>query len=140
MQTIKKVNDCIVYVKNLKKHKSQTIFLAVLFSKCCFWYTVLHLSKIRFLPTTVSRNAKLILGSVDTWHSYAPESRGCAGATLSVQISDPSVCSAANRASLLYVWTPTVRICRSRLRIHDTWWQQNNFSLIFYCREEFRRI
>lgn len=48
------------------------------------------------LPMTERRNAWLIFGSIDTWHSYVPESRGCGDDIFNVHSSDPSWCNAWN--------------------------------------------
>lgn len=52
-------------------------------------------------PITTSRNAWLILGSIDTWHSYVPESRGCGELIFNVHSSEPSWCIAWKRWSFV---------------------------------------
>lgn len=73
-----------------------------------------------YSPTTLNRYAWLILVSVDTWHSYVPESRDCGDVIRNIHSSEPSVCNAWKRWSFVYVNIPIVRMCKSRFLIHDT--------------------
>ncbi len=54
-----------------------------------------------------------------TW--YSPESLGWAEDTFNIHSSEPSGWMAWNRWSFVYVIMPMVIMCKSCLRIHETW-------------------
>jgi hypothetical protein len=83
------------------------------------------------LPMTFNRNGSDILGSVLTWHSYTPESRSWGNLICNVQLSDLSGRITWNLWSDVYVNIPAVKMCRSRLRIHETWNKNIDTVIIF---------
>lgn len=88
--------------------------------------SVLNLNNKNNLPTTLSLYAWLIFGSVLTWHSYTPLSRVCDEVTFSIHSSEPSACNDWKRWSFVYVRMPTVKMCKSRFRIQETWKKSKN--------------
>lgn len=78
-----------------------------------------------YSPTTFNLNVWLIFGSVDTWHSYVPESRGWGVVIRNVHSSEPSVCNDWNLWSFVYVKMPTVKMCKSRFRNQVTCEKKN---------------
>lgn len=79
--------------------------------------TLAHIS-----PVTVKLMARLILGSVFTWHSYLPESSSFVPRNRKPQkfLLLPE-CTASKRLSAENVCAADVKICRSFVRIQDTW-------------------
>lgn len=72
------------------------------------------------IPVTVRLTAKLILGSVLTWHSYCPVSAIRAPRILKPQKSLLLECTDSNRLSAEKVSGPDVSMCKSFFLIQDT--------------------
>lgn len=71
-------------------------------------------------PVTVRLTAKLILGSVLTWHSYCPASAIRAPRIRKPQKSLLLECTDSKRLSAEKVTGPDVSMCKSLVLIHDT--------------------
>ena len=64
-------------------------------------------------PMTVKLTVVVSSGLVLIWQSYRPESLCRASRMASVQMALPGECSASKRRSVVYVYRPIVRMCRS---------------------------
>ena len=74
-----------------------------------------------YLPT-IFRFIGYDLGTLDgIWHSYIPASLSWTYLITKTHSSVSRLCRDINLSSVVYVYSPTVKICTSLCRIHVTW-------------------
>lgn len=81
----------------------------------------------KYSPLTVKLKNLLIFGSVLTWHSYRPVSFVLELIILRVQVSFSGFCITLILSSAVKVCGPLVIICKSLVRIHETWKRKRTF-------------